>query len=161
MKSKVRLGSVRSTDLELRLGRSRDLISWPFRDIPNELYSTALTRLLRTSSDRWVWQNEINDSSIISRLLQIVIDLLLADTRQTQANNVLNVHRNHNLLIGGKGVWRWGKREITYLSLHCHHNDSFIKMCRDENHFTVSLIVRDKVTRQYPQTTTLSKSRKG
>ena len=78
-------------------------------------------------------------------------DLLLADTRQTQANNVLNVHRNDNLLIGGKGVWRWGKREITYLSLHCHHNDSFIKMCRDENHFTVSLIVRDMVTRQYPQ----------
>ena len=21
----------------------------------------------------------------------------------------------------GKGVWRWGKREIIYLSLHCHH----------------------------------------
>ena len=52
MKSKVRLGSVRSTDLELGQGRSRDLISWPFRDIPNELYNTALTRLLRTSSDK-------------------------------------------------------------------------------------------------------------
>ena len=25
----------------------------------------------------------------------------------------------------GKGVWRWGKREIIYLSLHCHRqNDS-------------------------------------
>ena len=25
----------------------------------------------------------------------------------------------------GKGVWRWGKSEIIYLSLHCHHqNDS-------------------------------------
>ena len=22
---------------------------------------------------------------------------------------------------GGKGVWRWGKREIIYLSLHCRH----------------------------------------
>ena len=22
---------------------------------------------------------------------------------------------------GGKGVWRWGKREIIYLSLHYHH----------------------------------------
>ena len=21
----------------------------------------------------------------------------------------------------GKGVWRWGEREIMYLSLHCHH----------------------------------------
>ena len=64
---------------------------------------------------------------------------------------------------GGKGVWRWGKREITYLSLHSHHhhNDSFIKMCSDESHFNVSLIVRDKVTRQSPQTTHFLKSRKG
>ena len=48
-----------------------------------------------------------------------------------------------------------GKREITYLSLHCHHqNDSCIKMGSDESHFNVSLIVRDKVTRQCPQTAT-------
>ena len=54
-----------------------------------------------------------------------------------------------------KGVWRWGKRESIYLSLHCHHqNDSCIKMGSDESHFNVSLIVRDKVTRQCPQTTT-------
>ena len=24
---------------------------------------------------------------------------------------------------GGKGVWRWGKRESIYLSLHCHHQN--------------------------------------
>ena len=48
-----------------------------------------------------------------------------------------------------------GKREIIYLSLHCHHqNDSCIKMGSGESHFDVSLIVRDKVTRQCPQTTT-------
>ena len=42
-----------------------------------------------------------------------------------------------------------------YLSLLCHHrNDSCIKVGSDESHFNVSLIVRDKVTRQYPQTTT-------
>ena len=36
-----------------------------------------------------------------------------------------------------------------YLSLHCHHqNDSCIKIGSDENHFNVSLIVRDKVIRQ-------------
>ena len=44
---------------------------------------------------------------------------------------------------GGKGVWRWGKREIKYklyLSLHCHHqNDSCIKMGSDESHFNVSV----------------------
>ena len=53
-------------------------------------------------------------------------------------------------------VWRWGKREfILYLSLHCHHrNDSCIKTGSDESHFNVSLIVRDKVTKQCPQTTT-------
>ena len=56
---------------------------------------------------------------------------------------------------GEKGVWGWGKREIVYLSLHCHNqNDSCIKMGSDESHFNVSLIVRDKVTRQCPQTTT-------
>ena len=41
---------------------------------------------------------------------------------------------------GGKGVWRWGEREILYLSLHCHHqNDSCIKMGSDESHFNVSV----------------------
>ena len=48
-----------------------------------------------------------------------------------------------------------GKREIIYLSLHCHHqNDFCIKMGSDESHFNVSLIVKDKVTRQCPHTTT-------
>ena len=45
--------------------------------------------------------------------------------------------------------------EIIYLSLHCHHqNDFCIKVGSDESHFNVSLIVRSKVTRQCPQTTT-------
>ena len=45
--------------------------------------------------------------------------------------------------------------EIVYLSLHCHHrNDSCIKVGSDENHFNVSSIGKDKVTRQCPQTTT-------
>ena len=35
---------------------------------------------------------------------------------------------------------RWGKREIIYLSLHCHHqNDSYINMGSDESHFNVSV----------------------
>ena len=43
--------------------------------------------------------------------------------------------------------WKWGKREIIYLSLHCHHkNNSCIKRGSDASHFNVSLIVRDKVT---------------
>ena len=38
-----------------------------------------------------------------------------------------------------------------YLLLHCHlQNDSSIKMGSDESRFSVSLTVRDKVTRQYP-----------
>ena len=44
--------------------------------------------------------------------------------------------------------------EILYLSLHCHHqNDFCIKRGSDESHCNVLLIVRDKVTRQCPQTT--------
>ena len=47
-----------------------------------------------------------------------------------------------------------GGREIIYLSLHCHHqNDFCIKVGSDESHVNVSLIVRDKVTRQCSQTT--------
>ena len=41
---------------------------------------------------------------------------------------------------GEKGVWRWGNREIIYLSLHRHHqNDSCIKMRSDKSHFNVSV----------------------
>ena len=53
--------------------------------------------------------------------------------------------------MGGGGG---GEREIIYISLHSHNqNDSCIKMVSDESHFNVSLIVRDEVTGQYPQTT--------
>ena len=58
---------------------------------------------------------------------------------------VLNVHRNHEAYQGrgeggGEEVWRWGQREIMYLSLHCHHqNDSRIKTGTDESHFNVSV----------------------
>ena len=48
------------------------------------------------------------------------------------------------------------EREIIYLLLHCHHH-SCIKMGSDESQFNVSLIARDKVTRQCPQTTTFEK----
>ena len=54
--------------------------------------------------------------------------------------------------MGGGGG---GEMEIIYLSLHCHQqNDFFIKVGSDESHFNVSVIVRDKVTRQCPQTAT-------
>ena len=72
---------------------------------------------------------------------------------------MLNMHRNHKAYKGrgegGKGVWSWGEREIIYLSLHCHHQNDFrSKVGSDESHFNVFIIVRDKVTRQCPQTTT-------
>ena len=41
---------------------------------------------------------------------------------------------------GGKGYEGGGKREIMYISLHCHHqNDSCIKVGSDESHFNVSV----------------------
>ena len=53
----------------------------------------------------------------------------------------------------GSGGMEVGERDI--ISLHCHHrNDSCIRMGSDESHFNVSLIVRDRITRQCPQTTT-------
>ena len=74
-------------------------------------------------------------------------------------NMVLNVHRNRTSLLGTgrKGEGGYGGRgrgRLLYPSLHCHHpNDSCIKMGRDKSHFNVSLIVRDKVARQSPETT--------
>ena len=57
---------------------------------------------------------------------------------------VLNVHINHRFIRDGEkeggGVWMWRKREIIYLSLHCHHqNDFCIKVGSDESHFNVSV----------------------
>ena len=57
---------------------------------------------------------------------------------------VLNVHRNHKAYWGrgegGEGGMEVGKREIIYISLHCHHqNDSCIKMGSDESHLNVSV----------------------
>ena len=75
---------------------------------------------------------------------------------------VLNVHRNHKAYHGwgegGRGYGGEGKNEIIHLSLPCHHqNDSCIKMGSEESLFTLSLVVRDKITRQCPQTTTFVK----
>ena len=55
----------------------------------------------------------------------------------------------------GRRGYGEGRGKNIYLTLHCHHqNDSCINMGSDESHFNVSLIVRDKVTSQCPQTTT-------
>ena len=74
---------------------------------------------------------------------------------------VLNVHRNHDWEKGGEGVWRWGKWEIIYLSLHWHHqNDACIKMGSDVSHYNVALIVRDKVARQCPHNATFEEKKR-
>ena len=50
---------------------------------------------------------------------------------------VFNVHRNHKK--GGGMEGGGGKREITHLSLHCHHQkDLRFEVGSDENHFNVS-----------------------
>ena len=52
---------------------------------------------------------------------------------------VPNVHKSHKAYKApgerGKGLWRWGKSEIIYPSLHCHHqNEPCIKMGNGESH---------------------------
>ena len=54
--------------------------------------------------------------------------------------------------VGGGGGGR--RRLYTCRYTRHHQNDSCIKMGSDESHFNVSLIVRDKVTRQCLQITT-------
>ena len=80
--------------------------------------------------------------SIESSILLITVSIKLA------RRFVLNRRRKEEKKRGGEesrgaggwGVlWRWGEREIRYLSLHCHHqNDFCIKMGSDESHFNVS-----------------------
>ena len=58
---------------------------------------------------------------------------------------------------GGKGIWKWGKRKGGRVYTYRYTvttRMTCIKMGSDESHFNVSLIVRDKVTRQCSQTTT-------
>ena len=46
-----------------------------------------------------------------------------------------------------------GEEGKLYLMLHCRHqNDSCVKTGGGESHFNFSLVVKDKVTRQRPQT---------
>ena len=65
---------------------------------------------------------------------------------------VLDVHRNHKAYQGreeGEEVAEEG--DYKYLSLHCRlQNDAYIKTGSDESHYNVSLIMKDRVTRQYP-----------
>ena len=63
---------------------------------------------------------------------------------------VLNLHRNHKA-YGSDGGGGGGGGGIIYLSQHCHHQND---LHNDESYFNVSLIMRNKVTRQCPQTTT-------
>ena len=57
-----------------------------------------------------------------------------------------------------EGGMKVGKRGIIYPSIHCHHqNDFYIKVGSDESHFNASLIVREKDTRQCPQTQILKR----
>ena len=55
--------------------------------------------------------------------------------------------------MGGEGDY------IPIATLSHHQNDLCIKMGSDESHFNVSLIVRDKVTRQCSQTTTFAEEK--
>ena len=82
---------------------------------------------------------------------------------------MLNVHKTHKAYKGrgvgggggGQGVWRWGKREIIYLSLRCHlQNDSYINMDSDKSNFNVlSSHKQDSVHR--PQFLRRKESRSG
>ena len=56
---------------------------------------------------------------------------------------------------GGKGVWRWERGRVYNYHYTVTTRMTCIKMGNDESYFNVSLIVRGKVTRQCPQTTTI------
>ena len=87
--------------------------------------------------------NYIVSGHLLASFAECTLNCL--STGDVSINMVLKVRDGEKVW----GVWRYGKREIIYLSLHCHHqNDSCIKVGSDERHFNVSLIVKNKVTRQ-------------
>ena len=59
------------------------------------------------------------------------------------------------ILAGIESPGGGGRACRLYLMLHCHHrNDSCVEIGSDESRFSVSLTVRDKVTRHSPHSTT-------
>ena len=56
--------------------------------------------------------------------------------------------------MGGRGYGGGGRGRVYTYRYTVTTRKTCIKMGSDESHFNVSLIVRDKVTRQCPQTTT-------
>ena len=59
--------------------------------------------------------------------------------------------------MGGRGYGGGGRGRLYTYRYTVTTRMTCIKMGNDESHFNVSLIVRDKVTRQCPQTTTFLK----
>ena len=77
-----------------------------------------------------------NMSSTVDKIVNIVFNVYIE-----KPQGLLGTGRKREAL----GVWRWGEREIIYLSLHCQHqNESGIKMGNDESHINVSLTVKTK-----------------
>ena len=72
--------------------------------------------------------------------------------------------RDEEEVVGGGGGGDSMEGGIIYLSLHCHSwllLSELMGSRNDESHFNViSLIVRDKVTRQRPQTTAFWRQRR-
>ena len=59
--------------------------------------------------------------------------------------------------MGGRGYGGGGRGRVYTYRYIVTTRMTCIKIGSDESHFNVSLVVRDKVTRQYPQTTAFEK----
>ena len=86
------------------------------------------------------------------RYLKTLNRILLS--RRFTSTETIRLIRDGRMEVGKEGDYM----PIAISGCH-HHNDSCIKNGSDKNHFNVSLIVRDTVTRQCPQTTTFLKRR--
>ena len=53
-------------------------------------------------------------------------------------------------VLAGTEISGGGERGILYLTLHCHHQDSCVKIGSNVSRFDVSLFVRGKSQRQCP-----------
>ena len=62
-------------------------------------------------------------------LLPVTIYAINVDIYVVAGDNICPATKYAVRIIRDGEVWKWGKSEIAYLSLHCHHqNDSCIKM---------------------------------
>ena len=142
------------TDLEVDLIRL--LMQWLVRSGKEKDLTSILQSISRTDFTSCIVNRFV--SNLMSAITVISGQIVLRRIAKKKSSRITS-RRSGKRLKFEKNVAKWDSESAqfndTFLNdRSLRQNDSCIKMGSHERHFNVSLIVRDKVTRQRPQTTT-------